>query len=222
MHLLSARKMVAWVRSSFPIRAFEGLTIDWVHLLQRLDAPLDYSRGHLSSGPAHSGFPENKKAHDAARGFIDRADVTNTLDALLLRRSGKDRLVTYRDVLNHYRLGRAEYPAAGKTLSRRQAVAWRLLQANTFPNLVLHNHCYPAQYSSACKQCGNRASLQHKDWACRNKGYRSQKNKGQKLTINIRSSEQWEIVQLSSDRREQVRLVQMAEGAAREGLLAAD
>ncbi|KAG0419275.1 hypothetical protein HPB47_004238 [Ixodes persulcatus] len=78
----------------------------------------------------------------------------------------------------------------------RPAVAWRLLQTNTFPNPVAYSRCYPGLYSSACKHCGDRADLQHM---------------------------QWETVLLSSAPGEQVRLVQMAEATAKEHeLLAAD
>ncbi|KAG0416384.1 hypothetical protein HPB47_006464, partial [Ixodes persulcatus] len=180
-------------------------------------AILNYTRGRISSealkilrtglhgdrvrgvlivwAPAHSGLPGNENANDAARGLTDRADVTTIIDAHSFRRSDRDRLVAYRDVINHYRLGRAKYPAADRTLSKWQAVAWRLLQTNTFPNPVAYSRCYPGLYSSACKHCGDRADLQH----------------------------MWETVLLSSDPGEQVRLVQMAEAAAKEQeLLAAD
>ncbi|KAG0421412.1 hypothetical protein HPB47_002672 [Ixodes persulcatus] len=208
-------------------------------------AILNYTRGRISSealkilrtglhgdrvrgvlivwAPAHSGLPGNENAHDAARGLTDRADVTNIFDAHSFRRSDRDRLVAYRDVINHYRLGRAKYPAADRTLSKWQAVAWRLLQTNTFPNTVAYSRCYPGLYSSACKHCGDRADLQHMVWACPFKKHRNDTNRAQNLMLNIRTSEQWETVLLSSDPREQVRLVQMAEAAAKEQeLLAAD
>lgn len=208
-------------------------------------AILNYTRGRISSealkilrtglhgdrvrgvlivwAPAHSGLPGNENAHDAARGLTDRADVTNIFDAHSFRRSDRDRLVAYRDVINHYRLGRAKYPAADRTLSKWQAVAWRLLQTNTFPNPVAYSRCYPGLYSSACKHCGDRADLQHMVWACPFKKHRNDTNRAQNLMLNIRTSEQWETVLLSSDPGEQVRLVQMAEAAAKEQeLLAAD
>ncbi|KAG0415526.1 hypothetical protein HPB47_007307 [Ixodes persulcatus] len=173
--------------------------------------------------PAHSGLPGNENAHDAARGLTDRADVTNIIDAHSFRRSDRDRLVAYRDVINHYRLGRAKCPAADRTLSKWQAVAWRLLQTNTFPNPVAYSRCYPGLYSSACKHCGDRADLQHMVWACPFKNHKNNRNRAQILMLNIRISEQWETVLLSSDPGEQVRLVQMAEAAAKEqGLLSAD
>ncbi|KAG0416006.1 hypothetical protein HPB47_006821 [Ixodes persulcatus] len=55
--------------------------------------------------------------------LTDRAVVTNIFDAHSFRRSDRDRLVAYRDVINLYRLGRAKYPAADRTLSKWQAVA---------------------------------------------------------------------------------------------------
>ncbi|KAG0428484.1 hypothetical protein HPB47_024538 [Ixodes persulcatus] len=208
-------------------------------------AILNYTRGRISSealkilrtglhgdrvrgvlivwAPAHSGLPGNENAHDAARGLTDRADVTNIFDAHSFHRSDRDRLVAYRDVINHYRLGRAKYPAANRTLSKWQAVAWRLLQTNTFPNPVAYSRCYPGLYSSACKHCGHRADLQHMVWACPFKKHRNDRNRAQNLMLNIKTSEQWETMLLSSDPKEQVRLVQMAEAAAKEQeLLAAD
>lgn len=69
--------------------------------------------------PVHSGVVRNECAHDAARGFVERADVeTSNKDAHSIRRSGRDRLVHYRDIIDHYRLERARYPAPDRTLSK--------------------------------------------------------------------------------------------------------
>lgn len=125
-------------------------------------------------------------------------------------------MVTYREIIDHYRLGRARYPAAHRTLGKWQSVAWRLLQSYTFPNPVTYSHCYPGLYENKCKLCSARADLEHILWACPLKVNTTPQ------ALDITSSEQWETVLLSSDPDVQLRAVQMAEDAARaQGLLAA-
>lgn len=160
--------------------------------------------------PAHSGLAGNECAHDAARGFSDRAGDDN--NAHSLRCSGRDRLVSYRDITNHYRLERTRFPPAHPTLSKWQSVAWRLLQTNSYPNPVAYSHCYPGQYSDKCHRCKDRADLAHMLWAC---------PQATTLGRNIATVEQWETVLLSSDPADQVWAIQLAEDAARaQGLLA--
>lgn len=168
---------------------------------------------YLIWAPAHSGLAGNECAHDAARGFTDRAGVdTSDPDAHSLRWTGRDRLVSYRELTTHYRLERARYPPAHPSLSKRQSVVWRLLQTNSYPNPVAYSHCYPGQFSDKCRRCKERADLAHILWACPQATPQSRK---------ISSNEQWETVLLSSDPANQVWAVQLAEDAARtQGLLA--
>lgn len=184
----------------------------------------DRARGiQIIWAPAHSGLPGNVNAHDAARGFADRDDVTNTnTDAFAIRRSGRDRLVSFREIIDHYRLARARYPAAHCSLNKWQSVAWRLIQTNTFPNPIAFSHYHPDVYTDICKHCNNRADLQHIIWACPKKQYNNNCSKPQQPSLIIRNEEQWETVLLSSDPDVQARVVQMAEdAAAAQGLPAA-
>lgn len=178
-------------------------------------------RIQLIWAPAHSGLAGNECAHDAARGFTDRADVeTPDTEAHSIRRSGRDRLVFYRDIVDHYRLERAKYPAPDKTLSKWQSVAWRRLQTDCFPNPVAYSRCYPGTYSDKCKACGDRADLHHMVWSCPLRRNDPPSSKAGQPAISISSKEQWETALLSSDPGIQTRLVQMATTAARDqGLL---
>lgn len=164
--------------------------------------------------PAHSALPGNDNAHEAARGLSYR-DCLETPE-LSLRLGGRDRMVAYREIITHYRLGRIKYPAPHSTLNSWQSVAWRLLQSNSFPSPLTYSYCYPGLYDNTCKLCSERADLAHILWAC------PLKDTSKPPAINIATPEQWETVLLSSDPDVQLRAVQMAEDAARtQGLLAA-
>ncbi|KAG0425389.1 hypothetical protein HPB47_027447 [Ixodes persulcatus] len=77
---------------------------------------------YLIWAPAHSGLAGNECEHDAARGFTDRADIDpNTTFAHSLRWSGRDGLVSYRDITNHYRIRQARFPPAYPSLNKRQS-----------------------------------------------------------------------------------------------------
>lgn len=197
-------------------------------------AILNFSRGHISreasailiSGlhlenrtgkinliwtPAHSGLAGNESAHEAARGFTDRADGPS--DAELVPMSGRDRLLWYSDIIGHYRLGRARFPPAHPSLSKRHSVVWRLLQTHSYPNPLVYSYCYPGRYSPQCHRCQERADLAHMLWQC-----------PQAITNGrtITNSEQWETVLLSSSPEDQLWAVQLAEDAARAQGLTAD
>ncbi|XP_042147436.1 uncharacterized protein LOC121836568 [Ixodes scapularis] len=199
-------------------------------------AILDYARGRISpeasaivkSGfrndartgkiyliwaPAHSDLAGNECTHDAARGFTDRADIDpNTTFAHSLRCSGKDRLVSYRDITNHYRMGQGRFPPAHSSQNKRQSVVWRLLQTNSHLNPVTYSYCYSGQYSYKSHKCKERADLAHTLWACP-----QAVAPGRRIT----QVEQWETVLLSSDPADQNWAIQLAEDAARaQGLLA--
>lgn len=159
--------------------------------------------------PAHSSLPGNENAHDAARGVAKRANHVDETSVHFSRAGmGRDRMVSYSDIINHYRLERAKYPPAHRTLNKWQSVAWRLLQTNTFPNPVMYGHCYPGLYTSECKLCTGRADLRHIIWAC------PQKKSPLGDSLLIKTEEQWETTLRSSDPDVQIRVVRMAEDAA--------
>ncbi|XP_070392692.1 uncharacterized protein [Dermacentor albipictus] len=162
---------------------------------------------HIIWAPAHSSLPGNEAADTVARGLTNRATGAPRLGLT------GDRMVGYREITNHYRFGRVRFPPAHPSLNKQQAVAWRLLQTNTYPNPVSYNHYYPDQYSANCKLCQERADLDHIIWACPQAPRQGRK---------IQDRKQWETVLLSSAPEDQLLAVQQAEDAARaQGLLAA-
>lgn len=157
--------------------------------------------------PAHSSLPGNDAAHTAARGLANRAPGRLTLG------SERDRMVSYQEITQHYRLARAVYPPAHKSLNKRQEVAWRRLQTNTYPNPVAYHYYYPDQYPNTCKHCKQKADLFHIMWSCPAENHTNHE---------ISNTEQWEAVLLSSDPDLQAKVIERAEEAARaQGLVAA-
>lgn len=229
--------------------------------------------------PAHSGLPGNERAHEAARALTIRARVcesacigahgdgrtkapssptgsegTGQADGGVNLPSNpwpsaSGRLVTYREILDHYRSSRLKYPPADKILERGQAVAWRLLQANRYPNPALYNRCYPGMYDAHCKWCKEaKADLAHMLWACSGPTDNNrvsndiaqadpphsgkddantmveQYKERQKIlsSLGITGPLSWETALLSTDPQIQKKMIQLAEGAAgAHGLLAA-
>ncbi|KAG0435883.1 hypothetical protein HPB47_018267, partial [Ixodes persulcatus] len=159
--------------------------------------------------------PGNEEAHDAARGLTVRADTTSGAP---VASSGRDRLVTFRGILDHYTDGRRRFPPAHHSLNKRQSTVWRRLQTNTYPCPALLNRWYPDRYTGACKLCGQRANLKHMVWECYNIDRGACANK---LLTQLRDEESWETTLLSSEPRVQEDLVRLAEDAAGvQGILA--
>lgn len=153
--------------------------------------------------PAHSSLPGNEAAHQTARGLTDRASG-------LPWSSWEDdarfeRMTTYRDITQYYRLSRKIYPPAHSSLNKGQAVAWRLLQTHTFPSPVTMNRCVPELHSDKCKFCNNRADLSHILWACPQAPMRG----------DFPDGRGWNTALLSSDSQLQARLIRQAEDAAK-------
>ncbi|KAG0442488.1 hypothetical protein HPB47_015680 [Ixodes persulcatus] len=164
---------------------------------------------------AHASLPGNEEAHDAARGLTVRA---GTKSGAPVASSGRDRLVTFRDILDHYTDGRRRFPPAHHSLNKRQSTVWRRLQTNTYPCPALLNRWFPDRYTGACKLCGQRANLKHMMWECSNIDKGACANK---LLTQLRDEESWETTLLSSDPRVQEDLVRLAEDAAGvQGILA--
>ncbi|KAG0429942.1 hypothetical protein HPB47_023151 [Ixodes persulcatus] len=165
--------------------------------------------------PAHASLPGNEEAHDAARGLTVRAGTTSGAP---VASSGRDRLVTFRDILDHYTDGRRRFPPAHHSLNKRQSTVWRRLQTNTYPCPALLNGWYPDRYTGACKLCGQRANLKHMVWECNNIDRGACANE---LLTQLRDEKSWETTLLSSEPRVQEDLVRLAEDAAGvQGILA--
>ncbi|KAG0420494.1 hypothetical protein HPB47_003469 [Ixodes persulcatus] len=95
---------------------------------------------------AHASLPGNEEAHDAARGLTVQAGTTSGAPGTS---SGRDRLVTFRGILDHYTDGRRRFPPAHHSLNKRQSTVWRRLQTNTYPCPALLNRWYPDRYTGA-------------------------------------------------------------------------
>ncbi|XP_077503697.1 uncharacterized protein LOC144114085 isoform X1 [Amblyomma americanum] len=149
--------------------------------------------------PAHASLPGNETAHEFTRGFSFRADPSEVVF------TDRDRMVTYREITQHYRLQRARLPPADRSLSRYQAINWRRLQTYTFPNPALWSLMYPGQFSEKCANCELRATLDHIVWEC---PHAPREGRG------INTKDQWETLLLSSDPATQLQLVRLAEAAA--------
>lgn len=148
--------------------------------------------------PAHTGLEGNEKAHAMARELTHRAGVS--IVPHHGARSARDRLITFNDITEHYRLSRRQYPPAHPSLTIRQARIWRLLQTDAFPSRARLHHIHPSEFpSSACPLCGEHASLSHSIWEC-----------PQDPFPLITSSEQWREALGSSDRTIQEALVKRA------------
>uniref|UniRef100_L7M3S6 Tick transposon n=1 Tax=Rhipicephalus pulchellus TaxID=72859 RepID=L7M3S6_RHIPC len=169
--------------------------------------------------PAHStSLAGNEVAHGAARGLTDRAATINTAAASTAT-SGEeweweDRLATLKDITQHYTLARCKFPQSHQKLNNNQAVTWRQLQPRTFPSPVILNLCYPDLYSSSCKFCEARATLEHMLWECQRGGAPD----GDAASNRTR----WETTLLSHALEDQLWAVQRAEAAARAQGLVAD
>lgn len=115
--------------------------------------------------PAHTGLGGNEAAHTVARGLTIRAGVASA--PYHGARSTRDRLLTFQEVTEHYRLSRRQYPPAHSGLSNAQERVWRLLQTNSLASRALLNRIRPSQYPSPnCPLCGAHATLVHSMWAC--------------------------------------------------------
>lgn len=115
--------------------------------------------------------------------------------------------------LEHHKGERRTYPAAHPSLTKKQEVAWRRLQTNTYPNPGLYRHFHPDIHDGKCKHCPEIASLTHMLWECPSVQKKDFSNT--KGTFIITSKEQWETVLHSENPDIQQWAVQRAEDAAR-------
>lgn len=97
---------------------------------------------------------------------MDRATTIATAATSGEEWEWEDRLTSFEDITQHYRLARCKLPLPHQKLYKRQAVTWRQLQTRTFPNPVILNLCYPELYASRCEFCEARAILEHMLWEC--------------------------------------------------------
>ena len=105
----------------------------------------------------------NESAHEAARGFTDRA----ALGSGDFPPGHRDAPSTHNEITKFFYLERRVFPPPHSKLSRPQAVTLRLLQTNSYPNPASLNSIYPEIYpNSSCAACGEVATLSHMLWEC--------------------------------------------------------
>ncbi|KAH9372170.1 hypothetical protein HPB48_010705 [Haemaphysalis longicornis] len=96
--------------------------------------------------PAHATLEGNEEA-------CALTNQTNLPVAFTDTPGNGGRLLKYWEILNYYREGRRSYPGPHQSLDRKQAVALRLLQTNSFPIPVLYHQMYPDLCDPKCKFC---------------------------------------------------------------------
>ncbi|KAH6938101.1 hypothetical protein HPB50_006778 [Hyalomma asiaticum] len=152
--------------------------------------------------PTHTSVPGDEDAHELSRAVYFRVTVEPpdcpNMD---------ERLQSYTEITENYRLLRRVRPPPDKSLNNREAVAWRLLQAGNVVNPVWAYHVQKDDRpNDCCKHCGARGALDHIIWEC---------DSSPGATSNINCREAWEALLRSEDPASQQQAVRLAEEAAR-------
>ncbi|XP_077541036.1 uncharacterized protein LOC144153257 [Haemaphysalis longicornis] len=100
--------------------------------------------------PGHEGMAGNEAAHAAAREHTSRAFLPPDIRAAT---GAADVPITYRAILQHYRLERRRYPPPHPDLTKEESVIFRRLQTNTYTHGIIMNRIYPTQFSYLCPYC---------------------------------------------------------------------
>ncbi|XP_077561670.1 uncharacterized protein LOC144177998 [Haemaphysalis longicornis] len=113
--------------------------------------------------PGHEGMAGNEAAHAAAREHASRAFLPPNIRAAT---GAADVPVTYRAILQHYRLERRRYPPPHPDLTKEESVIFRRLQTNTYTHGIIMNRIYPTQFSYLCPYCDIPDTLAHMILEC--------------------------------------------------------
>lgn len=148
--------------------------------------------------PAHSSLCGNQAAHAFARDLVSRAPLEEEERTIYP-------LLTYKDITQHYRLGRMRYPPVSEQLTRPQQTALRQLQTNTYPHPTRLHAIHPTLYDPLCRHCGVPATLYHMVWECQVNPHID--------PIPNPSREQWERELASSCPSRQLQLIERAKTA---------
>ncbi|KAG0443065.1 hypothetical protein HPB47_015327 [Ixodes persulcatus] len=104
-------------------------------------------RNHLIWTPTHAALEDNERANEAVRDLTHREPLQ---PGPHFTNNSKDRLCTYREVLDHYKRERRTYPPANPSLTKKQEVA----------------HFHPEIHDGRCKHSHELAGLTHMLWEC--------------------------------------------------------
>lgn len=120
-------------------------------------------RVHLLWTPGHASLPVNERAHAVACEVSLRAARQGEATISQWR----DPLLTYNNILRHYRNVRRTQSAPPPSFSREEAIALRQLPATkTFPNLVSLHKFYLQCYADRCPSCENLPTTFHVSIEC--------------------------------------------------------
>lgn len=190
--------------SKVAVRAFQkGRVARQVVQILKCAKQGDSSTHSILWFPAHVGVVEgvplnlNESAHEAARGFTDRAALGSDDSPP----DHRDSPITHNEVTKFFYLARRVFPPPHSKLSRPQAVTLRLLQTNSYPNPVSLNSIYPDIYPNCCcAACGEAATLAHMLWECESLGPKFSKEEWDALLRSPLFEDQILAVQRARDR----------------------
>lgn len=123
--------------------------------------------------PAHMGASvdgianPNELAHARARGLIHRPGQTSPPPTAGEGSGGGadgDPLTTFHEITSHYRLDRKSFTDPHRELTRRQEIALRLLQTESFPSPA--TMAMYTDISPNCLACNQLATFPHLMWRC--------------------------------------------------------
>ncbi|XP_077550100.1 uncharacterized protein LOC144163151 [Haemaphysalis longicornis] len=113
--------------------------------------------------PGHEGMAGNEAAHAAAREHASQAFLPPNIRAAT---GAADVPITYRAILQHYRLERRRYPPPHPDLTKEESVIFRRLQTNTYTHGIIMNRIYPTQFSYLSPYCDIPDTLAHMILEC--------------------------------------------------------
>ncbi|XP_077516561.1 uncharacterized protein LOC144126384 [Amblyomma americanum] len=160
--------------------------------------------------PVHQGLWRNEKAQATARGLTFRSIAADAPPPSEEHLPSGDELITFHEIISHYKLGRKTYPAADKQLSRKEEIVWKKLQTGVFPNPQLYSRWHPEAFNRRCTHFNGIADLVHIVWTC---PFYNDPN---------RNLESWETLSLNHEAEEQRKVIGLALAAAESKEIPAD
>ncbi|XP_037501353.1 uncharacterized protein LOC119375243 [Rhipicephalus sanguineus] len=126
------------------------ISIEALQILSKSSTPLPYTC--VVWVPGHEG---NEAADTAARGHVNRASLTASLEPRLASAAAEVETVprTYNAILQPYRLARRVYPPPHPKLTKEETTALRRLQSNTYTHGTLLRPIYPTPHAYHCPIC---------------------------------------------------------------------